>query len=467
MTEPTLWGSRFSEGPSDVLWRYTASTTDRRMLPDDVRGSIAHVTMLGESGILSAEDADVLLRALDQVRQEVERGSFSFVEADEDVHTAVERRVIEVAGPVGGRLHTGRSRNDQVALDLRLHLSRQGRGRLADLRHFVEVIVAKAEEAGETVVPSFTHHQQAQAVPLAHHLLAHAWMLLRDAERITDALTRIERSPLGAGAAGGSSFPLEPTIAARYLGWERHFDNSMDAVASRDFVAEYGFCLAQLMAHLSRLSEEMILWTTTEFGWVTYGDSLTTGSSAMPQKKNPDIAELARGRSARVIAASNALLVLQKGLSLTYFRDLQEDKEIIFAADDIVRDTLEALSALLTSARFDPPVPTSWVTALDLAEALATRGVPFREAHHAVGLVVARLSEAGRELGDATFDDLTACDARFLPDDLGLLDPVESVRRRRSPGGGGFESVNEQLAALRRIVEGGEDYSAGRTEEPL
>lgn len=452
MSDHSLWGSRFAEGPSDVLWRYTASAIDRRMLPDDIRGSIAHVTMLGEAGILDPAETDTLLRALDQVRQEAARGSFTFTEGDEDVHGAVERRVIEIAGPVGGKLHTGRSRNDQVATDLRLHLSRQGRSRVEEIKRLVRVIVDKAVEVGETVVPSFTHHQQAQAVPLAHHLLAYAWMMLRDVERFSDALARTERSPLGAGASGGSMFPLDPAVSARELGWSRHFENSMDAVASRDFVAEYGFCLAQAMTHLSRLAEEMILWATSEFGWVTFGDAFMTGSSAMPQKQNPDIAELARGRSARVIGASNALLVLQKGLSLTYFRDLQEDKEIVFGADDLVRDTVEALGALLESARFHPPLPGSAVTALDLAEVLALRGVPFREAHHAVGAVVARVAADGRELGEATLDDLLACDDRFIASDLDVLDPTESVRRRRSPGGGSFESVQEQVAVLHGLL---------------
>jgi argininosuccinate lyase len=452
VSDHSLWGGRFESGPSEVLWRYTASEIDRRMLPDDIRGSVAHVTMLGATGILDASDTDTLLRALEQVAQEVERGHFTFAETDEDVHTAVERRVIELAGPVGGKLHTGRSRNDQVATDLRLHLERQAADRVGGIHVLVGVLAGKAEEVGDTIVPSFTHHQQAQAVPLAHHLLAHAWALLRDAERFEDAVGRIARSPLGAGASGGSMFPLDPAISTKALGWDRHFENSMDAVASRDFVSEYGFVLAQCMAHLSRLAEELILWTTTEFGWAMYADDVTTGSSAMPQKKNPDIAELARGRSARVIAASNALLTLQKGLSLTYFRDLQEDKEIVFAADDLLRDTLEAIGALLSSATFDPPPPSSWVTALDLAEALAVRGVPFREAHHAVGAVVAALSADGRDLGEATLDDLIAADERFEASDLEVLDPAESVRRRRSIGGGSFESVAAQLEAIRSLV---------------
>ncbi len=452
MSDHSLWGGRFESGPSEVLWRYTASDIDRRMLPDDIRGSIAHVTVLGATGILDASDTDTLLRALEQTAQEVARGSFTFLETDEDVHTAVERRVIELAGPVGGKLHTGRSRNDQVATDLRLHLERQAAERIEGIRALILVLVGKAEQVGEVVVPSFTHHQQAQAVPLAHHLLAHAWALVRDIERFDDAVGRIARSPLGAGASGGSMFPLDPAISTKALGWKRHFENSMDAVASRDFVAEYGFVLAQCMANLSRLSEELILWTTTEFGWATYADDVTTGSSAMPQKKNPDIAELARGRSARVIAASNALLTLQKGLSLTYFRDLQEDKEIVFGADDLVRDTLEAIAALVDSATFDPPLPSSWVTALDLAEVLAIRGVPFREAHHAVGAVVAAVAADGRELSEATLDDLRAADGRFEESDLAVLDPVESVRRRRSLGGGSFDSVRVQLAAIRSLL---------------
>jgi argininosuccinate lyase len=448
----TLWSGRFGEGPDDVLWRYTASDVDRRLLAWDVRGSVAHVEMLGRTGILSASDVDAILRALDQVGQEAARGSFIWKDGDEDVHTAVERRVVELAGPVGGKLHTGRSRNDQVALDLRLYLSDQALGRIRQLHDLVGVIVDVAESVGETVVPSYTHLQQAQAVPLAHHLLAYAWMFLRDAERFADALTRIEVSPLGAGAGGGSSLPLGPAISAQALGWAESFTNSLDAVGSRDVAAEYAFCAAQSMTHASRLAEELVLWATSEFGWVRFGDAFTTGSSALPQKKNPDIAELARGRAATAAGHLSALLSLQKGLSLAYNRDLQEDKAAVFGVDDLLAGTLEALAGLLGSATFSPPAPSAWVCALDLAEVLVTRGVPFREAHHAVGRLVATLVEDDRELSDATVADLSAADPRFEPADLELIDPTESVRRRRSPGGGSFESVAAQLVELRRRI---------------
>jgi argininosuccinate lyase len=448
----TLWQGRFDDAPSDVLWRYTTDTTDRRLLSDDVVGSVAHVTMLGRVGILADDEVEAILGGLEEIAADAADGTFEFTDGDEDVHSAVERRLIELVGPVGGKLHTGRSRNDQVALDIRLHLSRQGLARIRQIHGAVRIICDVAESVGTTVVPTYTHLQQAQAVPLAHHLLAYAWMLLRDAERFADALRRVEVSPLGAGAAGGSSLPLEPDTVAALVGWGASFDNSLDAVASRDAVTEYAFVCAQAMTHCSRLAEEMVLWTTTEFGWATYGDDLTTGSSALPQKKNPDIAELARGRTALAAAKVQALLALQKGLPLAYNRDLQEDKGLVLAADDILAGTLEALPALLASTDFHPPAPSSWVCALDLAEALVVRNVPFREAHHAVGRLVGALVADGRDLAEATAEDLSAADGRFLPEDLALIDPVGSVRRRRSPGGGSFESVVIQLAELRRRV---------------
>jgi argininosuccinate lyase len=259
-------------------------------------------------------------------------------------------------------------------------------------------------------------------------------------------------SPLGAGASGGTSLPLEPGNTARALGLDVVFANSMDAVASRDLVAEHIWCCAQTMVNLSRLSEELVLWSTSEFGWVTFGDAFTTGSSALPQKKNPDIAELARGRSAGAIGALTAILTLQKGLPLTYNRDLQEDKTYLFDADDLLAGTLEALTAMLMSASFDPPPPTSWVTALDLAEALVERGVPFREAHHAVGRLVSGLVADGRALDEATVPDLAAADPRFEQEDLERIDVVDSVRRRRSQGGGSVESVHRQIEALRTLL---------------
>jgi len=451
----TLWSGRFQEPPADVLWRFTVEHADRRMLVDDIVGSIAHVTMLGDVGIVSAEDRDTILGGLATIKGEAEAGSFEFEDAtDEDIHTAVERRLGELVGDVAGKLHTGRSRNDQVALDMRLYLRRTAGDRIAQLEAFAEAMAGLAESVGEMVVPSYTHVQQAQAVPLGHHLLAYAWMALRDADRFADVAGRLDVSPLGAGAGGGSSLPLDPARSAELLGMRAAFANSMDAVASRDLISEYGFCCAQAMVHMSRLAEEVVLWASSEFGWATFADAYTTGSSAMPQKKNPDIAELARGRAAPVIGHLTALLTLQKGLPMTYNRDLQEDKAAVFAADDILSGTLEALTAMLATAEFHPPAPGSEVTALDLAEAMVGRGVAFRDAHEAVGRLVAIVADEGRGLAEATPADLAAADSRFADADLARTDPVGSVTRRVSPGGGSFASVESQIVAIRARLAG-------------
>ncbi len=448
----TLWSGRFQEPPAEVLWRYTVDPADRRMLLDDVVGSIAHVTMLGESGLLSDDESDEILNGLNEIKSEAEKEAFDFQDSDEDIHSAVERRLGELIGPVAAKLHTARSRNDQVALDIRLYLRRAATARILQLEAFASVMADLAEGVGETVVPSYTHVQQAQAVPLAHHLLAYAWMALRDAGRFVDAAERLGVSPLGAGAGGGSSLPIDPERSAELLGMTGTFENSMDAVASRDLVAEYTFCCAQAMVHMSRLAEEMVLWASAEFGWVTFADRHTTGSSAMPQKKNPDIAELARGKSATVIGHLTAVMALQKGLPLTYNRDLQEDKASVFAADDTLAATLEALTAMLASAEFHPPPPGSAVTALDLAEEMVGRGVPFREAHEAVGRLVASLAGDGRDLSDATAQDLDAADSRFEVADLARTNPLDSIAKRVSPGGGSFADVAIQMAAIRERV---------------
>jgi argininosuccinate lyase len=448
----TLWGGRFAERPDEVLWDYTVSHTDRRLLEVDIEGSIAHVGMLGKVGILSDEEAATVGDGLRAVLTEARAGAFEFLDSDEDVHSAVERRLIDLIGDSGRKLHTGRSRNDQVALDLRLYLIRASDRRIAQLETFISTLVGRAEEHAGTIVPSYTHLQQAQAVPLGHHLLAYAWMAMRDRQRFRDVKKRLGVSPLGAGAVGGSSLPLDPGETARLLGLAGVFENSMDAVASRDLVAEYAWVCAQSMVHASRLAEEMILWSTSEFGWVTFSERLTTGSSALPQKKNPDIAELARGRAAGTIGDLTALLVMQKGLPLTYNRDLQEDKEHVFRADDTLAGTLGALTALLAGADFHPPAPLPWVTALDLAEALVGRGVPFRRAHEAVGALVAALLANGRSLDEATVEDLAIAHAAFEPADLERIDPSDSVRRRTTSGGGSSGSVRRQVERLRATL---------------
>ncbi len=448
----TLWSGRFDDAPADVLWRYTASQTDRRLLAVDIRGSVAHVGMLADVGLIDRSEHEAIDVALHQLLADAEDGTFEFLDTDEDVHSAVERRLIELVGDAGRKLHTGRSRNDQIALDIRLYLLETSALRQQQLAEFGGTLLELAQENADVVVPSYTHLQQAQAIPLAHHLLAYAWMAVRARSRFSGLDERMAVSPLGASASGGSSLPIDPYITAQRLGLPVVFPNSIDAVGSRDLVAEYVFCCTQAMVDLSRLSEELVLWATSEFGWATFSDSLTTGSSALPQKKNPDIAELARGKAAGAIGSLTAIMALQKALPLAYNRDLQEDKEHVFAVDDALGGTLEAITAMLSSATFDPPLPSSWAMALDFAEVLVERGVPFRQAHEVVGRLVSGLLSSGRTLADVTGPDLLAVDDRFVEDDVMLADPVESIRRRRSSGGGSFDSVAQQVEALQRLL---------------
>jgi len=450
----TLWGGgRFDEGPAESLWRFTVDTSDRRLLAVDVKGSLAHVTMLGEVGLLSHQETVTIIDGLTTIAAETASGSFEFLDTDEDVHSAVERRLGELIGDLAGKLHTGRSRNDQVALDFRLYLVEAAAGRVAQLERFIAVLIDQAKTAGDTVIPSYTHVQQAQAVPLAHHLLAYAWMLKRDIERFNDAVVRLDVSPLGAGASGGSSLPLDPAASANLLGMAGVFMNSMDAVGSRDFAAEFVWCATQSMLHLSRLSEELILWCSTEFNWVTFSDAYTTGSSAMPQKKNADIAELVRGKASTVVGDLTAITALQKGLPMTYNRDLQEDKRLAFHADDSLAGALDALGGMVATAYFHPPTPSAWVTALDLAEVLVERGVSFREAHHVVGRLVSTLVAADRSFEDVTQDELIATDTRFTAADIDRIDPVRSTEFRRTAGGGSMESVMNQIELLETFLE--------------
>ncbi len=449
----SLWGGRFESGPGNTLWAYTTDESDRRLLADDVDGSIAHVRMLGETGILSEVDVKALLRGLEAIQTESVSGDFEFFDSDEDVHSAVERRLFALVGDVAGKLHTARSRNDQIALDMRLYTRRAAAARIGQLHDYADGLAAIAETHAHTVVPSYTHLQQAQPTTLGHHLLAYAWMSLRDADRFAEARRRIDISPLGAGASAGTSLPIDPEATARELGMAGLFENSLDAVGSRDHLAEYVFCCSQTMVNLSRLAEEVILWATPEFGRARLGDSVSTGSSALPHKRNPDIAELVRGRTARVLGLLGSIMTLQKGLPLAYNRDLQEDKRLVFEADDTLAGSVEAMGALFSEIDF-LSVPVSPETAsLDLAEALVGRGVPFREAHEAVGKLILGLEGQGRTLADVTGEDLATAHPGFVEADLGLLDAAGSVLRRHSQGGGSPESVHTQVADLRRRIE--------------
>jgi argininosuccinate lyase len=446
----TLWHGRFAEGPAEELLAFTESLSfDQRLAPDDINGSRAHVAMLGRVGVLDDAEVAAVLAALDQTELELADGSFAFVASDEDIHTAVERRVTELAGPAGAKLHTGRSRNDQVATDLRLFTKRELLGVAARVLELQSTLLARAEEVGDAYLPGYTHLQRAQPVLLAHHLLAHGWALARDVDRLLDTRRRLDVSPLGAGALAGSSLPLDPAGVADDLGFAAAFDNSLDAVSDRDFVAEALFDVALLGIHLSRIGEEIILWSTEEFGFLHLADAFSTGSSMLPQKKNPDIAELTRGKAGRLIGHLTGLLATLKGLPLAYNRDLQEDKEPLFDALDQVDLALVAMTGLLESSEFDLPTMAAAAdahsaAATDLAEYLVAGGLPFRDAHAVVGALVREALASGASLAELVADH----DA-FGPDAVALLGPGVSVTRRTTPGGAGPGPVAAQMAAFR------------------
>jgi argininosuccinate lyase len=446
----TLWQGRFEGGPSDELLAFTVSLPfDQRLAADDIAGSRAHVRGLQRAGLLTPDDTSMLLAALDRVGEELVEGSLAFADTDEDIHTAIERRVTEIAGAVGARLHTGRSRNDQVATALRLFTKRELHGVMGRVVELEQVLLLRAEQAQDAYLPGYTHMQRAQPVLLAHHLLAHAWALARDIDRLLDARRRLDVSPLGAGALAGSSLPLDPDSVADDLGFASRFENSLDAVSDRDFVAESLFVLALLGVHLSRIGEEVVLWSTEEFGFLRLDDAYATGSSMLPQKKNPDVAELARGKAGRLIGHLTGLLTTLKGLPLAYNRDLQEDKEPLFDALDQVNLAVAALTGLLRTATFDTArmqeaADSPAAAAVDLAEWLVGRGMPFRDAHQLVGELVraslerhvplAELVEAHPELG-----------TEALP----LLEPGAAVARRTTAGGAGPKPVADQLHRFR------------------
>ncbi len=450
----TLWQGRFgSSGPADELLAYTVSLHyDSRLASDDIAGSKAHVKGLVAAGIVSKDDGSIILAALDRVADELASGTLTFKPGDEDIHTAVERRVTELAGDAGARLHTGRSRNDQVATDLRLFAKRELRAVSHRLLALQRVLLDRAREAGDAYLPGYTHLQRAQPVLLAHHLLAHGWAFARDIDRIEAARERLNVSPLGAGALAGSSLPLNPSLTAAELGFGRPFENSLDAVSDRDFVAESLFCLTLAGIHLSRLGEEMVIWSSDEFGFVTLADAYATGSSMLPQKKNPDIAELARGRAGRLIGDLTGLLATLKGLPLSYNRDLQEDKEPLFDALDQLGGGVAAMTGLIATAtwnldRMQAAADTPAAAAIDLAEWLVAKGMPFREAHGVVGGLVRDALERHVPLGE-----LVEAHPSLGAEAVGLLEPGVAVTRRTTPGGAGPEPVAEQVRRFEALL---------------
>jgi argininosuccinate lyase len=455
-TEPTrLWGGRFADGPADAMFALSVSTQfDWRLARYDLAGSRAHAQVLHRAGLLSDADLATMLRGIDDLEADVVSGSFVAAPDDEDVHSALERGLLERVGPdVGGRLRAGRSRNDQVATLFRMYLRDHARVVAALLLDVVDALREQGARHPEAAMPGRTHLQHAQPVLLAHHLYAHAWTLLRDVERLQDWDRRAAVSPYGSGALAGSSLGLDPSFVAEKLGFSSSAENSIDATASRDFAAEASFILAMAAVDVSRLAEEIVLWSTKEFSFVTLDDAWSTGSSIMPQKKNPDVAELARGKAGRLIGDLAGLLATLKALPLAYNRDLQEDKEPLFDAVEQLTVLLPAVAGCVSTLAFDTErlaalAPQGFALATDIAEWLVKQGVPFREAHELAGACVRACEERGVELWDLTNEEFAAISPHLVPSVREVLSVDGSLASRDARGGTAPQRVREQAESL-------------------
>ena len=457
--QPTrLWGGRFASGPAEAMAALSASVHfDWRLAPYDLRQTAAHARVLRGAGLLDTEELDRVLEALRELEVDVASGAFIPAPDDEDVHTAIERGLLERLGPLGGKLRAGRSRNDQVATDFRMYLRDQARAIALALVSLQEALLEQAETHVDTIAPGFTHLQHAQPVSFGHELAKHVHALARDVDRLRDWDRRTALSPLGAGALAGSSLGLDPQAVAADLGFRGALANSIDAVSDRDWVAEFLFVAAMIGVHLSRIGEEVVLWTSREFAWATLDDAWSTGSSIMPQKKNPDVAELLRGKSGRLIGDLAGLLATLKGLPFAYNRDLQEDKEPAFDAVDQLLLVLPAVTGMIATLRFDTvrismSAPQGFALATDIAEWLVRQGVPFREAHEIAGACVRVAEERGIELWDLGDDDLVAISPALGPGVRDVLSLEGSVTSRASFGGTAPVRVREQITAARALV---------------
>ena len=453
--EGSLWGARFADGPSPELVALSRSTQfDWQLYPYDLAGSRAHARALAKAGYLTAAELDGMLAAVDELQSRIETGTFGPLDSDEDVHFALERGLVEIAGvELGGKLRAGRSRNDQIATLIRLYLLDHAATIGARVVDLIDAIAAQADIAGAAPMPGRTHMQHAQPILLAHHLLAYAWPLVRGLERLRDWRVRASFSPYGAGALGGNGFGLDTGLVAHELGLGAPSENSLDATASRDVVAEFAFIAAQLGIDLSRFAEDIIIWATREFDFVRLHDSYSTGSSIMPQKKNPDIAELARGKSGRLIGNLTGLLATLKGLPLAYDRDLQEDKEPVFDSVATLEVLLPAFTGMVATLEFNTErmaqlAPAGFALATDVADWLVRQGVPFREAHETSGALVRFCEQHGLELDQPTDAQYSAISPTLTPGLRGALTVEASLAARSSPGGTAPDRVREQLSAL-------------------
>jgi argininosuccinate lyase len=454
-----MWGGRFAVGPAEIMETINASIDfDRKLAAQDIAGSQAHVVMLARQGLVDAADADAIASGLAQVKGEIEAGTFSFSRALEDIHMNIEARLADIVGPAAGRLHTARSRNDQVALDVRLWVRDVIDGLILEIAALQRALAKRALDWAGMVMPGFTHLQSAQPVTFGHHLLAYVEMLARDAGRFRDARKRLNECPLGAAALAGTSFPIDRDMTAKALGFDRPTANSLDSVADRDFALEALAAAAIAATHLSRFAEEIVLWTTPQFGFVRLSDAFSTGSSIMPQKRNPDAAELVRGKTGRVVGALVGLLIVMKGLPLAYSKDMQEDKEGLFDALETLSLCLAAMTGMVEDLTPDPKrmkaaAGAGYATATDLADWLVRAlKVPFREAHHATGRIVALAAARGVPLEKLTLEEMRSVEPRITKDALAVLGVERSVRSRTSYGGTAPANVRRQAKAwLKRL----------------
>jgi argininosuccinate lyase len=458
-----LWQGRFSEKTADIVDSFTASVqVDRRLYTYDIQGSIAHCKMLAKVSIITDLEADTLIQGLETIRQEIDENRFEFIDQLEDIHMHIESRLIEIAGPVAQKLHTARSRNDQVAVDTRLYLRDATRQMIHRLYRFQRVIIALARKHLDTVLPGYTHLQRAQPVLLSHHLMAYFEMILRDIGRFKDCLKRINVMPLGSAALAGTTYPIDRSYTAQLLGFEAISANSIDAVSDRDFIIEFLAAAALCMVHFSRLSEELILWSTTEFNFIELPDSFATGSSIMPQKKNPDVPELIRGKAATAIGSLTTLLTLMKSLPLAYNRDMQEDKTPLFDTVDTLAACIEVCTAMLPKIKFDKTnlyqaASEGYLNATDLADYLVTRGVAFREAHRLAGEAVRFAVDRKIELHELSLEQLQSFCPLIQDDIFPFLTTGEMIDRRTSHGGTGTKMVANAIAAAEKWLDNAQE----------
>nr|WP_309099673.1 argininosuccinate lyase [Fredinandcohnia onubensis] len=451
-----LWGGRFTKSAESWVDEFGASISfDQELVKEDIEGSIAHVTMLGKCGIVSSEEANTIKSGLLTLLEKAKNDELEFSVANEDIHLNIEKMLIDEIGQVGGKLHTGRSRNDQVATDMHLYLRQQVDEIINHVEELQDAIVEQAEQHVETIAPGYTHLQRAQPISFAHHLLAYYWMLERDKERFTDSLKRINISPLGAGALAGTTFPIDRYYSAELLGFEKIYENSIDAVSDRDFIIEFLSNSSMVMMHLSRFCEELVLWSSQEFNFIEMDDTFATGSSIMPQKKNPDMAELIRGKTGRVYGNLFGLLTVLKGTPLAYNKDMQEDKEGMFDTVKTVKGSLKIFAGMVSTMKVKKEVMATAVkkdfsNATELADYLASKGLPFREAHEVVGKLVLICIGRGVFLSDLPLEVLKEASSLFEDDIYEVLLPETAVARRKSAGGTGFEEVRKVLAKIKQ-----------------